>query len=146
MGGTASTAKLAPVAATQQETNPPVAPQEGGEIPEGTTPVTPVNELPKTESKKRSAPDSDGNPEYDPSSIFGRIHTWFKAQSANMEKVPGLADLDGEVAIKLLVETFYNKIMEDDNLAKYFEGVSMELLRRHQVLLSLLSLSYYYFY
>lgn len=137
MGGTASTAKFSKVEEVEgADQRPPPAPVSDTVTPSadaGTVATDTANQAKSPTSARSKAKRKDGEAsEFDPNSIFGRLNAWFGEASKNMDKVPGF-NLDGEVALNLLVEVFYNKLLDDDDLAPFFTGVSMETLRRHQV-------------
>lgn len=41
--------------------------------------------------------------------------------------------LGGDDAVKAVVEDFYNRLLQDDRLARFFEGQRVERLRAHQL-------------
>jgi hemoglobin len=44
-------------------------------------------------------------------------------------------DLGGQDTVKQVVERFYQLVLDDGTLAPYFDGVDMQAVKRHQVLL-----------
>jgi hemoglobin len=55
-----------------------------------------------------------------------------------MSNMPGKASLlerlGGEPAIVATVHEFYKRLLADDQLAHYFDGVDMEKLKKHQII------------
>jgi hemoglobin len=55
-----------------------------------------------------------------------------------MTEQTAVSDYDavgGAAAVKVVVEDFYQRVLGDQQLAHYFEGVDMPALKRHQALL-----------
>lgn len=42
-------------------------------------------------------------------------------------------EIGGEEAVEAVVDDFYDRVLADDRLAEYFEGMDMDELRAHQV-------------
>lgn len=42
-------------------------------------------------------------------------------------------EIGGEEAVEAVVDDFYDRVLADDRLAEYFEGMDMDEIRAHQV-------------
>ena len=48
--------------------------------------------------------------------------------------------IGGEAALIAIVDLFYAKLVKDETLAKFFKGVDLDFLKKHQVLSNIYSL------
>ena len=55
-----------------------------------------------------------------------------QAERENEKKVHLLEKIGGPAALEAAVEIFYEKIVADPNVAKFFDGVDMDKLKAHQ--------------
>jgi hemoglobin len=63
---------------------------------------------------------------------FGETHLWVARAVAGVS--PTLyQELGGEPAVEAVVDEFYDRVLADESLAPFFEDVSMDRLRAHQV-------------
>lgn len=49
-----------------------------------------------------------------------------------METISIYEQLGGEGAIDIAVKKFYERVLSDDDLIEFFEGINMDQLKRHQ--------------
>ncbi len=154
MGGALSASKKKPVA-MEVPPAPMVPDTSKPPVPEQQSQFTPaaIGEVQTSVPEASSDAPVSTAPVDATQSIFDRLHDWFEQAHGNTDEASSAGEkmskfllklknsllnsisshFIGELAIVALVETFYRKVLADPRLYPFFQGVSMEILRRHQV-------------